>query len=194
MPAMMERLARLFAYIGVLVLVSLIIMTCMSIVGRSINSLLHNNFFQSQMSELTNTLLASGIGAINGDFELVEAGIAFVIFAFLPICQLHAAHASVDVFVSYLPQRVNQIMAALIEIVFAAVLILIAVKLFDGMQSKRISGQVTFSLQFPIWWAYAFSLTGASVAALVSVYMSGIRLIEVAIGKCLLLSKSDINH
>ena len=194
MPAMMERLVRLFAYIGGLVLVFLIIMTCMSVMGRSINSLLHSDFFLSQMPALTETLLASGVSAINGDFELVEAGTAFVIFAFLPMCQLHGAHASVDVFVSHLPQRINQIMGVVIEIVFAAVLILIAVKLFDGMQSKRISGQLSFLLQFPIWWAYALSLTGASMAALVSVYLCGTRLIGVVMGKHLLSSKSDINH
>jgi len=55
------------AILGGLVLSALILVICVSIVGRTI-----------------------GIGPINGDYELVEAGIAFSIFAFLPLTQITA--------------------------------------------------------------------------------------------------------
>jgi hypothetical protein len=44
-------------------------------------------------------------GPVKGDFEVVEAGIAFSIFAFLPICQLHGGHATVDIFTNLMPKR-----------------------------------------------------------------------------------------
>ena len=152
MHGFMDRLARLFALLGGVVLSLLIVQTCLSIVGRSINSILHNEFMQTTLPGFANGLLSTGIGPINGDFELVEAGMAFVIFAFLPLCQLKGAHASVDIFTSKLPKRANSFLRMIIEIVFAGVIVLIAVQLFSGMMSKLNSGQTTFLLQYPVWW------------------------------------------
>jgi len=70
----------------------------------------------------------------------------------------------------------------LIDVIFAAVLILIAVQLFDGMQSKMRSGQTTFLLQFPIWWSYAASFAAACVAGLVSIYCAIARVLDVTTG------------
>lgn len=194
MHAIMERLARLFAQLGGLVLSILIIVTCLSIAGRSLNSLLHGDLAQSFMPALANALLATGVGPINGDFELVEAGMAFAIFSFLPLCQLNGAHASVDIFISSLPLRANRLLRTIIEIVFAAVLVLIAWQLFQGMESKRASGQTTFLLQFPVWWAYAVSLSGAIMAALVSVYVAVMRMIEVTTGHRVLPPELEADH
>ncbi len=77
-------------------------MTTFSIIGRSINKVLHNEFFQTRLSGLSQALLDLGVGEINGNYELLEAGVAFAIFSFLPICQFNGAHATVDVFTSFL--------------------------------------------------------------------------------------------
>lgn len=194
MNAMMDRLARLFAQLGGLVLLVLIIVTCLSIAGRSMNSVLHSDALQTTVPGIANWLLATGVGPINGDFELVEAGMAFAIFAFLPLCQLNGAHASVDIFTSSLPLRANRLLRTVIEVIFAAVLVLIAWQLFQGMESKRASGQTTLLLQFPVWWAYACSLTGAVVAALISVYVAALRVIEVATGQKVLPPELGADH
>ena len=194
MHALMERLARLFAFLGGLVLSILIIVTCLSIAGRTLNSLLHGDFAQALMPGFADLLLATGVGPINGDFELVEAGMAFAIFAFLPLCQLNGAHASVDIFTAALSPRANRVLRAAIEIVFAGVLVLIAWQLFQGMESKRASGQTTFLLQFPIWWAYAASLSGAIMAALASAYVAVMRLIEVVTGHKVLPAELEAEH
>jgi TRAP-type C4-dicarboxylate transport system permease small subunit len=194
MYALMDWLARLFARLGGAVLSALIVLTCLSIVGRALNSILHADSIQSFMPGMANALLAAGVGPINGDFELVEAGMAFAIFAFLPLCQLNGAHASVDIFTSKLPQRVNLVLRTVIEIVFAAVLVLIAWQLMEGMQSKRASGQTTFLIQFPIWWAYMVSLTGATVAAVVAVYVAATRVIETVTGRVILPSDLEADH
>lgn len=145
----MEALARGFALLGGLVLSLLIVMTCVSVIGRAI-----------------------GFGPINGDFEIVEAGMAFTIFAFLPICQLHGAHASVDVFMSAAPKRLAAALRAVVAVVFAAVLILIAWQLYEGAASKYRTGQTTLLLEFPVWWSYAASVIAMTAAAVTGVYVA----------------------
>ncbi len=194
MNIVITKLARAFAIFGGLALSALIVLTCISIVGRSLNSALHSDFIQAYAPSLGQALLAMGIGPINGDFELVQAGMAFAIFAFLPLCQLNGAHASVDIFTSTLPAQVNQILRLLIEIIFATVLVLIAVQLFAGMESKLRSGQTTLLLQYPVWWGYAISIPGAGVAALVAVYVAVSRLFELATGRSVLPREQESGH
>lgn len=189
-----DRLARLFALLGGIVLSALIVLTCLSVLGRSINSILHSDMIISTAPGLAAALLDWGIGPINGDFELVEAGMAFAIFAFLPLCQLNGAHASVDVFTSTLPAAVNRTLRGVIEVVFAVVMILIAWQLAEGTFSKLKTGQTTFLLQFPVWWGYALSLVAAVVAAVVSVYVAALRVAEMVTGQPVLPPDMEADH
>jgi TRAP-type C4-dicarboxylate transport system permease small subunit len=125
---------------------------------------------------------------------LVEAGIAFAIFAFLPICHLSGGHATVDIFTSKLPVGLNRFLRMVIEVVFAAVLVLIAVRLYAGTMSKLNYGETTFLLQFPIWWAYAASLFGSIIAAVVSVYIALMCIIEAFTGREILPTPADAFH
>ncbi len=189
-----HNLARLFALLGGFVLAGLIVLTCLSIAGRSINSILHSGFLQSVAPDTASLFLASGVGPINGDFELVEAGMAFTIFAFLSLCQLNGSHASVDIFTSSLGPRVQQWLRTIIEIVFAAILVLIAWQLFEGMESKRRSGQTSFLLEMPVWWAYATSLLACAVATFVAVYVAVARIIELTTGRLILPPEMEASH
>lgn len=187
-------LSRLMAILGGVVLSALVIMVCASILGRSLNGALHGACLQALPGDLANRLLAFGIGPVTGDFELVESGMAFAIFAFLPLCQITSGHAAVDVFTNRMPERAQRILAMLVEIVFALVLIVIAVQLKSGMDGKIRSGQTTFLLQFPIWWAYAASLAGAAVAALVGLYMAVVRSAEAMTGRVILAEDAGAGH
>ena len=171
-------LARFMAVLGGIVLSALVILTCVSVVGRGLNSILHSGAIQGSMPGLAETLLATGIGPVQGDYELVEAGIAFAIFAFMPLCQITAGHASVDIFTSRLPVRVNRFIQMIVELIFGVVLIVIAQRLYAGMMSKMSYNETTFLLQFPIWWAYALSLSAALLAAIVGIYMAVVRIVE----------------
>lgn len=182
MHRFIERLANAMALLGGLVLTLLIIMICVSVLGRSLNTLLHG-WFGQVMPGISEWLLAMGVGPINGDFEIVEVGVAFAIFAFLPLCQLNSGHAVVDIFTSKLSPRANRVLQMIAEVLFAAALVLIAVQLFGGMMSKLGFGENTFILQFPVWWGYAASLCAAIVAAIVGVYMAFIRIQECVTGK-----------
>lgn len=183
MHALMMRLARFMAVLGGVVLTALIILVCLSVIGRGLNGFLHGGFAESVFPEIAKWLLDLGVGPLNGDFELVEAGVAFSIFAFIPWCQITSGHATVDIFTSKFPMRVQRFLAGVTEIVFAAVLVLIAWRLMDGMQSKMRYGETTFLLQFPVWWAYAASLFGATAAAVVGVYMAIVRTMESLTGR-----------
>lgn len=172
-------LSRLMAYLGGCVLVALIMLTCVSVLGRSLNGILHSEFLQSFAPALAQRALDLGIGPVNGDFELIESGVAFAIFAFLPLCQITNGHATVEIFTSKFPLAINRALQFIIDSVFALVLILIAVQLHGGMQSKMRSGETTFLLEFPLWWAYCASLAGAAIAAVVAIYVAFARAQEV---------------
>ncbi|AHD11173.1 TRAP transporter small permease [Phaeobacter gallaeciensis] len=185
MHKLMMGLARSMAMAGGVVLSLLILLTCLSIAGRLLNGGLHGALMQSIAPDLAEWLIAIGVGPINGDFEVVEAGVAFAIFAFLPLCQITAGHASVDIVTNSFPRGAKRFLRMVTEIVFAAVLVLIAVRLGAGALSKFQNGETSFLLEFPVWWAYAASLVAASVAAVVGIYMAAIRTIEFMTGRIL---------
>lgn len=163
MTRFVSGLARGTALTGGLVLSALILMTCISIAGRALSG--------------------AGLGPVPGDFELVEAGIAFCIFAFLPFCQLKAGHATVDVFTSGLSDRANRWLLAFWELPMAAVAMLIAWRLALGGQGKMANGEITFLLQFPVWWAYAACLIPAVVGVVVALWSAWDRLRAAATGQ-----------
>ncbi|MBE1285451.1 MAG: TRAP transporter small permease subunit [Rhodobacteraceae bacterium] len=183
MHKIMTGLARTMATIGGAVLSALIILTCLSIAGRLLNGVFHSDLMESVAPGFSEWMINIGIGPINGDFELVEAGVAFAIFAFIPLCQITAGHASVDILANSFSRGTNRFLRMVTEIAFALVLILIAVRLSDGMMSKYANGETSFLLEFPVWWAYAASLVAAVVAAIVGVYMACIRTLEFFTGR-----------
>lgn len=169
-----HALARLLAILGGLFLVAITVMTVVSIVGRA--------------------FISVGLGPVPGDFELVEAGIGFAVFAFLPWCQLNRGHADVDLFTSYLSPAVNRVLNLLWEIVLGLVTILIAWRLWVGMLEKREYGEITFILQFPIWWGMALCAGATVVGVIVAVYMIAIRAMEVVQGRSLLSPAAGAVH
>lgn len=161
-PAM-ERVARVLAIVGGLVLVLITLLTVVSITGRA--------------------MIDWGLGPIPGDFELVEALTAFAVFAFLPWCQVTRAHATVDVFTSFFPDQANRIIDLVTELLMTIVIVLIAWRLAAGMMDKMRYNEVTFILQFPVWWGYAVALVAAAIAVVVSFYMLAVRIHEVRTGR-----------
>ncbi|OAN67497.1 TRAP transporter small permease [Seohaeicola saemankumensis] len=193
MQRFMTNLSRFMAILGGIVLTALIILVCVSVLGRTLNGFLHSEPVVAVLGDFAKTLLDAGVGPILGDFELVEAGVAFAIFAFIPFCQITGGHATVDIFTSMLPLKANRLLQMVIDIVFAGVLILIAMQLYEGMLSKMQYRETTFLLQFPVWWSYAASLVAAVVSAIVSVYIAIIRMGEF-FGNRTILSIGGADH
>ncbi len=188
-------ISRFMAILGGSVLFILVIMTCLSIVGRELNAVMHTDWFRTMAPGVSDWFLNSfRIGEIKGSYEITESGMAFVIFAFLPITQMTAGHAVVDILTNAMPKRVDDILRVFSEVVFALALILIATQLYGGMASKLNSGQTTLHLEYPLWWGYAAGLTGAVTAAVVAVYMAAMRFFEVSTGARILPEEQGADH
>jgi len=163
MQRVMSGVAHTMAVIGGLVLLAIVVMTCLSIAGREV-----------------------GLGEITGNYEILEAGIAFAIFSFFPICQLYGGHATVDVFTSGLGPRVLRWLRAFWEVILAAAIIFLAWRLEGGLERYLRNGETTLFLQFPVWWAYAASYGAACIAALVAPYCALARIAEAVTGRPIL--------
>ncbi|MEQ3708037.1 MAG: TRAP transporter small permease [Tateyamaria sp.] len=185
MHRLVKWLARASAIIGGLVLVGLIILTTLSIVGRELSKLGHT-WADGWFPGLGQALINSGIDEINGSYELTEAGVAFAIFAFFPVCQFYGQHATVDMFTSALPRRVLGWLRAFWEVVLTAVIIFISLRLYEGMLRYLGNGETTLFLQFPVWWAYAASVGAAAIASLTALYCAWARIAEAATGHAIL--------
>lgn len=180
MHRMMMRLSNALALFGGLILLALVAITVISVLGRSANSVGHMEFVQTQFPPLA--ILLSGFGPIIGDFELVEAGVAVAIMAFLPVCQLNRGHASVELFTQLLPSRLSHFLAFIWEALFAFVLIIITWRLFIGTSDKIRYGETTFMLQFPIWWGYALCAGIGVLVSVVALYSTWLRFCDLRDG------------
>lgn len=146
----MNFLARFAAIAGGIVLIALVLMTTASVAGRS--------------------LAFAGLAPVPGDFELVEIGMAFAIFSFLPWCHLNNGHAAVDILVNRLGTRARQALAIIADGLMLAFAILLAWRHLLGMIDKRIYGETTYLLQLPLWWAYAAASIGAVIFIVVAAW------------------------
>jgi TRAP-type C4-dicarboxylate transport system permease small subunit len=104
------------------------------------------------------------------DFELVELGTGFAVFAFLPWVQINRQHASVEILTMHLGARANRIIDLVADILMAIVAILLAWKHWLGTLDKLAYGETTFIIQYPVWWAYASGLVGAIGFVLISIW------------------------
>ncbi|MGN6466099.1 MAG: TRAP transporter small permease [Rhizobiaceae bacterium] len=185
-------LARALAMRGGAVLVAITVLTVASIVGRAVVTVAYSHtpdylaFLELPLGWLragAAYLASHGVGPVPGDYEMVQDGTGFAIFAFLPWCQLNRGHATVDVFTSFLPDWTNRWIDLVSELLMTAVIVLIAWRLGVGAMDKMRYGETTFILQYPVWWGYAFAMVGAVVAVIVSFYMLAVRIGEVVTGK-----------
>jgi TRAP-type C4-dicarboxylate transport system permease small subunit len=185
-------LARALAMLGGAVLVAITVLTVASIVGRAVVTVAYSHtpdylaFLELPLGWLragAAFLASHGVGPVPGDYEMVQDGTGFAIFAFLPWCQLNRGHATVDVFTSFLPDWTNRWIDLVSELLMTAVIVLIAWRLGVGAMDKLRYGETTFILQYPVWWGYAFAMVGAVVAVIVSFYMLAVRIGEVVTGK-----------
>jgi TRAP-type C4-dicarboxylate transport system permease small subunit len=159
----MRRLAALLAVLGGLALIAVMLSTVTSVSGRA--------------------LIPFGLGPIRGDFELVELGTGFAVFAFLPWVQINRQHASVEILTMHLGARANRMIDLAADILMAMTAILLAWKHWQGTLDKFAYGETTFIIQYPIWWAYASGLVGAIGFVLISIWCVILSLRALATGR-----------
>jgi TRAP-type C4-dicarboxylate transport system permease small subunit len=88
---------------------------------------------------------------IPGDFEYVQIGTALAVFAFLPVCQAHRGNIIVDTFTGRLPARVRDRIDALWDVVYAALMAVIAWCLAGGTRDMLANQTASMVQQIPIW-------------------------------------------
>lgn len=146
-PGWLAALCRLFAAVGGVVLLGMMLMTVVSVIRRTV------------------------FGApIPGDFELVELGSAITIFCFLPWCQLNGGNVLVDFFTSKANPRTNHLLEAAGDLLYLLIAALLAWRLFHGGADMREYGEQTMVLRIPLWWSFtviipAMALLVATCAA-----------------------------
>ncbi|MCB1361125.1 MAG: TRAP transporter small permease [Rhodobacter sp.] len=172
------RIAWWMAVVGGALLTLLVLMLCVSIIGRTASTILHSDWMQTNMAGLANWLIDIGVGPIFGDYEFLTAGLAICIFCFIGWCQITGGHATVDVFTAGLSDRSRRRLQMVLEILFAIALVLIAVQLYEGMSTYIRRRSTTFLLQYPLWWNYLLALIPAVITAVIGVYMAVVRTIE----------------
>ena len=118
------------------------------------------------------TLRALGLGGVRGDFEFVQMGVALIVFAFMPWCQARRGNVIVDSFTTRLPPRIQAALDALWELVFAAMMALIAWRLGAGALEAARSSTTTMVLLLPIAPAIAACAALAGFTALVALAMA----------------------
>lgn len=143
--------ARLLSIAGGIALLGVCLVTTSSITGR--------------------LLIGFGLGPIPGDFELVELGVGFAVFAFLPWAQLHHSHATVDVFTIALPPKFNDLIDFVAEGLMTVFIILIAWRLWIGLSAKMHLHETTYILQIPVWWGFAAAMFTMIVGSITSIYV-----------------------
>ena len=101
------------------------------------------------------TLRWLGLGSINGDFELVQIGVALSVFCFLPLTQARRGNIMVDTFTGWLPLRVQRAMDAFWDFVYAGFMALTAWCLMNGARDALASGLTSAMLGVNLWPVFA---------------------------------------
>ncbi|MYZ47943.1 TRAP transporter small permease [Propylenella binzhouense] len=146
---LVEALAYAAAAIGGLFLVGVSLLVTASILGRWL--------FRSP---------------INGDYELVQVGIAIAAFLFLPLCQLHNENIIVDAFTTRAPKWAVSALDAFWALVYAMVAAFLAWRLAVGAADTMRSGMTTPMLQLPYAWAMVVGAAALGFLALASLLVS----------------------
>jgi TRAP-type C4-dicarboxylate transport system permease small subunit len=106
------------------------------------------------------TMMATVVGAafgkpVLGDSEIVELLGGIAVFAFLPYCHLRGANVFVDFFTRPLPAKAKAWLDAAMNLIFAAVALLLTWRLAEGGLQVYERSKRSMFLQLPDSWGYA---------------------------------------
>ena len=108
------------------------------------------------MATMVATVAGAAFGKpVLGDSEIVELLGGIAVFAFLPYCQLRGANIFVDFFTRPLSGRANSWLDAAMNLVFAAVAVVLTWRLLEGGLGAYERSKRSMFLQLPDWWGYA---------------------------------------
>lgn len=157
--ALLERVAGAVAVLGGLALLGMIVVSVISITGRSI------------LPGLAGFVgLEFRAASIPGDIELVQIGTGIAVFSFLPYCQLRRGNVLVDFFTAHARLRVRAALDLLGNLVFTILAALIAWRLVHGLRDKLAYNDTTMVLRLPEAYPFAYGVACAWLLAIVCAY------------------------
>ncbi len=145
MPALLRRLATLFALLGCVVASITASLTVASIAGRALLS-----------------------KPIPGDVELTQFGIALAIALSLPWCQLRGGNIIVDFFTQELRPRGRQLLDGVGTLLLALMTGLLAWRTAAGAVSVYQASETTMILGLPMGHTYAVLAPGLALTAVIA--------------------------
>lgn len=143
-------LARSIAITGGLVLCAVVVIVVASVLGRA--------------------LIPFGLSAVPGDFEIVQAGVLFAVFCFLPWCHIERGHAIVAIATDRLPVRFSAVAEFLWDMTMLVAAVFIAWRLWAGLLDKVGNKESTFILRIPLWMIYSAGMVGGLVFVIAAAY------------------------
>ncbi|NBQ86991.1 MAG: TRAP transporter small permease [Betaproteobacteria bacterium] len=146
---LLEALAKICAILAGLVMVGITLLTCASVIGRS--------------------LLGS---AINGDFELVGFAAGAGIALFLPWCQVKRGNIIVDFFTTGASEAARARMDRLGALLLAAVMALMSWRSVLGGLNAWTTQSGSMMLGFPEWVVYAFMVPPMTLTAVIALHQA----------------------
>lgn len=144
--AHLERLARVVAIAGGMLMTGVVLMTVISVLGRFLFN-----------------------APIPGDYELTEIALGVAVFAFFPYCHARSGNIVVEFFTGRLRPRYKTALATVHSFVFTLVAGVITWRLFVGGMHKLQDGETTLFLGIPLHWAYFPALLGAALLTAICV-------------------------
>ncbi len=120
------RLSRLVAVFGGLILTAAGLLTVVSVIARYLF-----------------------LSPIDGDYELVEAGTAIAVFAFLPYCQMVKGNVIVDFFTAHYRPAIRCTLDALGGLVFTLTAGLVTWRMVEGGLGFYETGELTVIMEIP---------------------------------------------
>ena len=140
----LDRLARLCALLGGLLLVGILLMTCASVIGRNL---------------LERTLV--------GDFEITGIACGAAIAMFMPWCQLRRGHICVDFFTARASVRTVAWLVRSGALLLALCMAVLAWRSTVGGLNAHANFSSSMLLSTPHWWVYAGMVPPLVLSALI---------------------------
>lgn len=157
--AVLERVCGAVAVLGGVALLAMIVVSVISIVGRSI------------LPGLAGVVgLEFRAASIPGDVELVQIGTGIAVFSFLPFCQLRRGNVIVDFFTAGAALRVRAGLDLLGNAIFTLLAGVIAWRLVHGLLDKLAYNDTTMVLRLPEAYPFAYGVACAWLLAIVCAY------------------------
>ena len=143
----LARAAELLTLLGGVVLVAVALLVVLSVAGRYVFG-----------------------RPIEGDYELVEMGMAVAIFLCFPHTHASGSNLVAEFFSSGLSDRKKLALDILADAVFAVVAATFTWRLAIGLTRKFTQHDTTMLLQIPVWIAYGFAVASMAMLTLVCLW------------------------